>query len=502
MHGNFHNESDNTSQNRFGRLIEGLEPFRPEEEHLRELGRAMSDDRSDRASNIPAGYTYLGQFIDHDMSKDPRIDEDPIKRFLDNMPQPRQLRTPSLDLDCLYGSGETKAIVAWDPEDPAKFLLGETIAEGEIQSFKNDLPRNGHGAEPAKALIGDPRNEENLAVAQIHLAFLKFHNAVVDLVRLRNLNNQLDAITIREQAREIVVLHYHSIVLHDFLEKFVNTGIYENVITNNNPRFFIVKEGELPFMPEEFSGAAYRWHTLIRNSYNWNKFFHHVPNSTNTPKADGLLIFLFQFTGFGNNNQFVGRASNKNLSSDWIIDWTRFFDFSDRGLEKGEGFNFTEPLDTLLVSGLQNPQINLAVKNLIRGSRYGLPSAQDLAAALEVPILTPDEILSDSKQEEVLRKHNFHQSTPLWYYINREAEILGDSLRFGPLASTIVCETFHGLAKGSKHSILHQKNEGWKPDSDLLPSNPDFYTFADLLWFVRASSKSQNDSLDELNPLK
>ena len=59
----------------------------------------------------------------------------------------------------------------------------QTPGDEEIQPIPteqpNDLPRAPHGF----ALIGDHRNDENLIVAQLHLAFLKFHNKVVAGIR-------------------------------------------------------------------------------------------------------------------------------------------------------------------------------------------------------------------------------------------------------------------------------------------------------------------------------
>lgn len=502
MHGQkAQNDLEVLLPNRFGRLFPNLQPFRPSDKSLEDLGKAMVENSTEKVSDIPAGYTYLGQFIDHDISKDSLGATDPRTISTIELSQLIQERTPSLDLDSLYGSGETESIVAWDSNDLAKFRLGNTIPDDQVpRSFQNDLPRKLDGTNPAKALIGDPRNDENLVVAQIHVAFLKFHNAVVDVVRSRNLNPELDAITVRNQAKEIVILHYQSIVLHDFIKRFVNEEVYERVIKNNNPQFFKIVASEMPFMPIEFSGAAYRWHTLIRDSYNWNKVF----NSVNPPFPTGTLQLLFQFSGLQNNDEFVGfrNERKKSLSSNWIVDWTRLFDFTQRGVAKGEGFNLTEPIDTLLVQTLHrfgppNAPMNLAIKNLVRGSRIGLPSAQDIASAMGITPLTPEELLQNSQQEKVLSEWELHIKTPLWYYVNREAEVLGNSSRFGPLASTIICETFHGLAKGSRRSILDPENKGWKPDTDLLPSNENFYSFTDLLWFVKESS----DSVDELNPI-
>jgi Animal haem peroxidase len=150
------------------------------EANLRTIGDAMTVGGGG-ASRIPAGFTYLGQFVDHDLTFDKtRV------RLVEHVSPAEllQARSPSLDLDSLYGAGPT------DPES-AKFYaadgihlkMGETDAVEDIPAMEGfDLPR-GAGTTAAarrKAIIPDPRNDENLAVAQTHLAFIRFHNRVVD----------------------------------------------------------------------------------------------------------------------------------------------------------------------------------------------------------------------------------------------------------------------------------------------------------------------------------
>ena len=55
-----------------------------------------------------------------------------------------------------------------------------TTTDPTRQGF--DLPRgsSGSAAQRRRAVIPDKRNDENLAVAQTHLAFMRFHNRVVD----------------------------------------------------------------------------------------------------------------------------------------------------------------------------------------------------------------------------------------------------------------------------------------------------------------------------------
>ena len=88
-------------------------------------------------------------------------------------------RTPRLDLDSVYGLGPEVQpyLYDWDSDPPGvRLLVGCNPRDGT-----EDLPRN----QQERALIADPRNDENLIVAQLHLLFIRFHNAVVDHLAAR-----------------------------------------------------------------------------------------------------------------------------------------------------------------------------------------------------------------------------------------------------------------------------------------------------------------------------
>src|SRR6266516_1390625 len=170
----------------FGRMFRALPMAKfgtTDDENIKKLtglGSAMSadfdppkDGKDDEESGIPALYTYLGQFIDHDITFDPasslqkQNDPDALHDF----------RTPAFDLDDVYGRGPDDQPYLYDrpPDKPAMFLLGGPISGGTTTA--SDLPRN--TAIPARALIGDPRNDENVIVSQLQGLFLRFHNRFV-----------------------------------------------------------------------------------------------------------------------------------------------------------------------------------------------------------------------------------------------------------------------------------------------------------------------------------
>jgi hypothetical protein len=166
----------------FGKIFD-LPAFAPPDAALKALADAMRDvnpgDPAGDNPNIPSGFTYLGQFVDHDIT----LDLTSISEKQEDPHATTNFRTPRLDLDNVYGLGPdgSPQLYARDPanitQPGPKLLLGKTAGTPRVAGvFANDLPRNPEG----RALIGDHRNDENLLVAQTQLAFLKFHNKVVD----------------------------------------------------------------------------------------------------------------------------------------------------------------------------------------------------------------------------------------------------------------------------------------------------------------------------------
>lgn len=479
--------------NRFGKMFADLEPFRPPDDALEDLGRAMietsPEDPALNTSDVPAGVTYLGQFIDHDLSFDKTELEGPI----DDPDQMEQARTPTLELDSLYGLGPRLNPQFYEPHPPeprAIFRIGRTssiassggVGKPDVPvSLPNDLPRG----DDKLAIIADERNDENTIVAQTHLAFLKFHNQVMAIGPQRGRGGPG---TPFERTQRTVRWHYQWIVLHDFLPQIVDPTVLDDVRTNGrkfyrfNQRPF---EGQA-FMPLEFSAAAYRMgHSMIRESYNFNRVFAH---QSVEPAAlvEASLKLLFDFTGSGG---FLPAppGTHKALPSNWIIDWRRFFDVGSPQL-----LNFIRRIDTKLVPALHNlpgaspGRESLAVRNLLRGSRVGLPSGQDVAGAMNITALTPGQVASGD-DGSVLQEHGLDERTPLWYYVLKEAEVQTGGRRLGEAGSRIVAEVFIGLLEGDATSFVAVE-PNWKP---TLPSViPGDFTMADLLRFV-----------NDLNPL-
>jgi hypothetical protein len=440
-----------------------------------ELATTMTTGATDQDSGIPAGYTYLGQFVDHDLTMDNTVAVLGSDLTVDELIQGR---SPSLDLDSLYRRGPAE-----DPQfytDGLHLKMGHTTAVNDLPDLDGfDLPRD---SSQSSAVIGDPRNDENLAVAQTHLAFIRFHNRVVDTLVPGPES------TMFARARASVTKHYQWMLRTDYLPRIVDPGIVEDVFTNGRKLFEkSPAPGNAPTMPIEFSVAAFRLgHSMVRASYDWNRIF---------DNGGGSLDLLFAFSGTSGDLK-----NGKRLPSNWIADFRRLYNFAEAGrldlaVPLGK-FNFARRIDTRLTDPLSNlppgsfggtgpvppPQANLAFRNLVRGTMVKLASGQQMAplagvAALdEAQILAGDGGVDFSGLAPALRSE-LTSNTPLWLYILREAEFNNGQLT--GVGGRIVAEVFHRAMEGSEHSIVREPS--WRPH---LGPNPLTFRMVDLLLFA------------------
>ena len=541
------------SEGRFGRIFRSLPAASWREEDLRQLagdgqqGDGMSalpeaDNSTPRLPIAPpetgqtsrlhdaeedgvidAGYTYLGQFIDHDISFDPasslqqRNDVDALVDF----------RTPRLDLDCLYGSGPDDQPYLYTANG-RKFQLGEALTEGiQGKVIANDLPRHTWTDEQGthhRALIGDKRNDENVIISQLHGLFLRFHN------RLADQHQNWEFAEIQRQVR----WHYQYVVLHDFLYKIARRDVIESILPHlksgksiheDAPRLRFYKPRNEPFMPIEFSTAAYRFgHAMVRPIYRLNKNLAggNVQDATN-PSEDARGISGRQFIFAGLKDR--GLNGFDKFPREWGIDWNLFFDLTnDKAMRVGTNrtqpsykldpslvnplaflpefstVNHTPPLDDVAkLQAVPNKDAvaNLALRNLMRGVAMGLPSGQDVALAMGLIPLSDDHLrvgkATNAKEFAAAPSISgvadgaFAGKAPLWFYLLAEGAhewfVKGGKqeagLQLGEVGSRIVVETFVGMLLGDGHSVLRQA-PGWSPASGKKAGfdMPDFVKYA------------------------
>jgi heme peroxidase len=457
------------------------------EANRKKVGLAMAVP-SGGQGQIPAGFTYLGQFIDHDLT----FDKTTVTLGTHISPAALlQARSPSLDLDSLYGAGPG------DPES-AKFYEADGIhlkVGKSIQPTKVgfDLPRE---QGKRKAVIPDPRNDENLAVAQTHCAMIRFHNRVVD-----KLPSSVPQAQKFATAREIVTKHYQWMIRTDYLPRICQPGVVSDVFNNGRKVFEPgVSAMTVPTMPIEFSVASFRLgHAMIRAKYNWNAVF---------DDGFGTLKLLFDFSGLSGN-----LGGNNRLLSVWIADFRRLYDFGEANKPNltvpPAKFNRAMRIDTTIADPLQHlpkktvglpgstpandDRRNLAFRNLTRANMLTLATGQQMAnfvknKGVNVTKLTKPQIrdgnngadlsgLTQPQREAVLK------NTPLWFYILREAELNNGKLK--GVGARIVTETVHRAIQGSAFSIVNDPSF-----TPTLGPNSSTFRMVDLLLFAFEGKKA------------
>jgi len=441
------------NEGRFGRMFRRLSPMPPySDDVLTGLAQQMLDEDSPAGWGgaptprdnpaVAAGYTYFGQFLDHDITFDPASssqrssDPDALHNF----------RSPRLDLDSVYGSGPV--------DEPFQYRRGSHGMVMLVEPNRNgveDLPRNSEDV----ALIGDPRNDENTIVGQIHLAFLKLHNKVAQEV----LADTSVPETMRfEETQRRVRWAYQWVVVHDFVPRIIGRDMFNDLttsvdgrVTKVHTRYYRVKTQA--YMPVEFSGAAFRFgHSMIRGIYNLSAHVTDRPIFIPGPLPDELA----DLRGF------------RRLPAGWTIDWTTFF---PRAGAAGDP-QPSRLIDSKLVRGLFDLPAggSLPFLNLRKGQILGLPSGQDVARLMNEEPLTAVEL------------EGAPDPTPLWFYILKEAEKRAGGVHVGRVGGRIVGEVLLGLVELDKQSWLHVA-PGWEPtipdsDGDGIVGVPDLLSFA------------------------
>jgi hypothetical protein len=455
----------------FGRIFDRLPPFAGQsprlEAALRDLGRPGgildAKDALDKGPvllitdpslsvNNPnntahtAGSTFLGQFLDHDMTFD-------VGSRLGHPTEPRtavNARTPAFDLDSVYGGGPVASPYLYDSGDRAKLRI-------ESGGAFEDLPRTADGT----AIVADPRNDEHVVIAGLQCAFILFHNNAVDRARAEGVTDAF------AHARRLTTWHYHWLILHELLPLFVGQAMVDRVLGKGR-RFYLPKGGA--FMPVEFQGAAYRFgHSMVRPSYRANM------------RGDGgkpffALVFDPAATGKDPSDLRGGCRAERRF-----VGWQTFFDFGDGEVKPNKLIDtkISTPLFDLPLGAIasHDPPTSLPQRNLLRQLTWKLPSGQRLAKEMGVPALAPADLAELSGYGLGLER-----STPLWYYVLKEAEVAAGGLHLGPVGGRIVAEVIVGLLQTDPASYLTVR-PGWKP---TLPSKAgagqfrmvDFLAFA------------------------
>ena len=493
----------------FGRMFPSLQPGSWPVVDLNALAaRTIADEEtnptpegevdSEENPGIDAGYTYVGQLIDHDLDLDNRPND------LTTPVDPTTLkngRSPALDLDNIYGSGPVNSPQLY-AADNMHLKFGSALS-GSTDTGAVDLPRD---PVSGQAFLGDGRDDENRLVAGVHSLMLRLHNQFVD--RLSANHPTWSAERVFAAARERTRLHYQWAVVTDFLPQIVGGRTMVSLLgsgferdPSRAPRLRFYKPCQTG-VPVEFSGAAYRFgHSMVRPIYR-----------INSSVADRLPVFSLTRDPTKDLGGFQPAPSN------FAIDWKFFFQLTGQQRVVGQpqssymiDGSLAFPLSLLPLPAIGTGPSTLSTRNLLRGQQLGLPSGQSVARALGARPLTDDQVLVGPAVAEGAGEAGstvplttvsaaFAGKAPLWSYVLAESvqtsfrlsggRIVGDRLgpgRLGPVGGRIVAETILGLLAADGSSIMHRP--GFQPDPTFVRNGrfgwPEFVGAATRLPDVR-----------------
>jgi len=399
--------------------------------------------------SLPAGFVVFGQFLSHDIS---------INRLNGT--------APALQLQSLYGNGASTNPYLYvhnpsdwhremskhpnaltPPQSDAYFFRGVKLMLRHTQlngADRYDVPR----AQNSLALMADNRNDQHFLILQLHVAFIRFHNAVVDymahLVHKKPQNGlppqSLQGVELFQASRQVVVALYHKIVV-DYLQKSVSDPkLIDDLFANDHAFKLFDPKAQPELMPEFMDAALRTGHSQISEEYsfpnNVNRYIYH-PNS---PDLRGHKDRI--------------KDDDKKLQ----MYWRWYFD-----LGYGDtGFMPSSAIDTQIVAPVsQLPFLPQKSRSI---------AARDLARAHTTPPgLAYAKILFKSQPDKILSLEQIKtwagssvpnpKDLPLWAYLLLEAQTMEKGKRLGPLGSQILAEQV----------VWILRNAGVKPRRADLP---------------------------------
>jgi hypothetical protein len=438
-----------------------------------------SDPSLERWENprIPSGYTYLLQFVAHDLvhSAIPLSVAGVLGAGTANA------RRAALQLETLFGSGPVGspfvyALDAPDDERRTKLRLGRMrwkdknveagcpfrdIARTPAENVTGiDRSIAGHRVALTEALVADPRNDDHAIMSQLTALFALLHNSLIDLIRRHEPddgpNAQLGAAYKRFLcARSALTLIYHNIIRKDLMQRVLHPAIYA-AYSGPTPNFIdgptSSNSGDGWQIPLEFSHGAFRFgHAMVRPEYIINDLSTHDLNNTLEKSSANDPV-------------------NMPLDSSWIVRWSRFFEID------GSRPNFSRRIGPFLSDGLGNDQIfpafdetnrvGLLYRDLFGAAIAGMWSVDALIAEIAVrrphfiamSRLLADRVYRASQLREWLASEpaygeltsqdieTLSNDPPLPFFILFEAmqQPVTGGLCLGPLGSIIVSEVIFG----------------------------------------------------------
>lgn len=389
------------------------------------------------SKEIPAAFTFVGQFIDHDVTMNG------LNLILQqDGPDVPNLASPLIDLDNVYGTwaGRPPAPASQDPKPAPSSQIFSRDKFNLVQDSDGvcDLPRNENGF----PVIADLRNDENQLILQVHLLIMRTHNKLVNDFKL-NLND----------AYIETLFNWQSVVLNDYLPRIIEPSTLARLQrAMNSGDYSSFRYGPFSLgLPHEFAIGFRFGHSQLRSEYQMNRNGPKVPLFDNSQPATGAF--------------FTDLRGGQKLTKPRLIDWDFFANSikSNRIDSKITDVVFDLPKST--VPDMIKAVRNLPERNLVRSSNIGLCSGEDLQAFYGLPPIPPNEIEPDPDAQTLFSERNGTFATPLFFYFLKEAELfqkISGGATLGKLGSCLVGEVLVSSIVSNPPERNIVQNASWK----------------------------------------
>lgn len=275
---------------------------------------------------IPSGYSYLLQFIAHDMVDSVRsmsLAKDQAGLAV-TVPAFRNARHRALMLDTLYGDGPDQNPFAYEITNATAALPRTLFRTGQLRAggsapeprifcpyrdIARSKPPEGAGDAVTEAYVSDARNDSHALVSQLTLLFQLLHNTIMKATPAPvQASGPFDIATENAYrrftcARFVTSMIYRNIIEHDVLRRILDRDVYAAYSTSQH-----LPLDDAAQVPAEFFAGAFRFgHAMVRQGY--------VPNR-------GVSAPLSFYEAL----RLSSRRRNAPVTSAWAVDWSLFFE--------------------------------------------------------------------------------------------------------------------------------------------------------------------------------